>query len=243
MAAAAPPRCRRLAAATTGGFFCYVASKFLSSPRPQRQRQSLAASLLPAPLQGLAVAGALERFRALPTAMAATAALCEECDAAFIHEEDFTPQMRDIVTRVDFLTLLEEASFVLDGVAPHIIEKLVALAGQKVFAAKGQCLIKQGVANTKIIILGQGHLSIHVDGQHVAYVVPGQMIGERAFVLKENAIADAVVLSDLAYFLVLEHANVLDILGEDPEVLGRMKILVREREFQLKAQAITAKKA
>jgi len=76
-----------------------------------------------------------------------------------------------------------------------------------------------------------------------AYVVPGQMIGERAFVLKENAIADAVVLSDLAYFLVLEHANVLDILGEDPEVLGRMKILVREREFQLKAQAITAKKA
>mmetsp|Transcript_155492 Transcript_155492/g.274578 ORF Transcript_155492/g.274578 Transcript_155492/m.274578 type:complete len:239 (-) Transcript_155492:32-748(-) len=224
--------------------FSPAAARSVSVPGHQGGKALLALPQLPFPLKVAFPATMSPVWRwAMPTATTSSIVRCEDCDEKyFIHEEHWNPAMWGIVGSVDFRSLLEEASFVLEGVAPEIIERLVDFGGTKVFATKGSYLLKQGTENTKIIILGQGQLGAQVDGQQIGYVVPGQMIGEFAFIKKEPAFADVVVESDLAYFLVLDHSSVSDILGEHPEVLCRMRMLMRQRELQKVAHTITSRK-
>lgn len=150
--------------------------------------------------------------------------------------------MRQVVQRVDFQTILEEASFVMEGLEPELIEKLVDYAGTKVFAPKGTLLTEDGKESDTLFVLGHGKLGVFIDGRHVSYVVPGEIIGEHAMLKKAPAVADVKVLSDLAYILILDQASVRECLAEHPEVLDRMNIVVHQLEMQRRAAALVSRR-
>lgn len=156
----------------------------------------------------------------------------------YVHQEDFSSRMKDIAASVDFRCMLEEGCFLFDGVAPHIVERLVF--GQKVFAAKGTLLIEEGEENSAVFIVGHGELSINVQGTKVADVRPGQVVGLYTMLKRSPASADVRVESDVAYLLVLRHGHFMACLDDNPEVLGKMQMLLHQREMQnRKAQMLS----
>uniref|UniRef100_A0A7S4V6V1 Cyclic nucleotide-binding domain-containing protein n=1 Tax=Alexandrium monilatum TaxID=311494 RepID=A0A7S4V6V1_9DINO len=147
-----------------------------------------------------------------------------------IHEEDFTLEMRTIAGQVDFRSMLQEGSFVFQGVDSQVIERLVF--GQKVFARRGTVLIEEGQENSAVFVVGHGSLSVHVGETHVAAVGPGQVIGLMAMFKKSAATATVRVESDVAYLLVLRYGHFMACLDDDPEVHKRLQLLVHQRELQ-----------
>lgn len=155
---------------------------------------------------------------------------------SFIHEADFTPQMSEIAKKVCLRTILAEGCYILDGVEDHIIERLAF--GDKVFATKGSTLIEQGAENSDVFVVGHGLLSVIHDGVQVASIGPGQVIGLYTMLKKTAASADVRVDSDMAYVLVLRHSHFMGCLDGSPEVLERMRMLLRQREMQNKAAEV-----
>mmetsp|Transcript_78464 Transcript_78464/g.254840 ORF Transcript_78464/g.254840 Transcript_78464/m.254840 type:complete len:235 (+) Transcript_78464:166-870(+) len=151
---------------------------------------------------------------------------------SLLHDEDFSPSMKAIAGKVDFRRMLEEGCFLFDRVDPHIIERLVF--GQKVFASRGSLLIEEGEENSAVFIVGHGWLSISVGGVKVAEVGPGQVVGLYTMLKRSPASADVRVESDTAYLLVLRHGHFMACLDDNPEVLGKMQILLHQRELQNK---------
>jgi len=151
---------------------------------------------------------------------------------SWAHEEDYSGKMKAIAGAVDFRRMLEEGCFLFEGVDPVIIERLVF--GQKVFASRGTLLIEEGEENSAVFILGHGELSINVHGTKVADVRPGQVVGLYTMLKRSPASADVRVESDVAYLLVLRHGHFMACLDDNPEVLGKMQILLHQRELQNK---------
>mmetsp|Transcript_129535 Transcript_129535/g.322886 ORF Transcript_129535/g.322886 Transcript_129535/m.322886 type:complete len:241 (-) Transcript_129535:263-985(-) len=231
--------CRLLAAARHGagaaaGSLALAASGgLLDVPAPR-----------PAPGGGLADLPSAAQWRWPPRPSVAAPSALLQCQAAplrrttsmremdYIHEEDYSGKMNEISRSVDFRHMLEEGCFLFEGVAPHIIERLVF--GQKVFASRGTLLIEEGEENSAVFILGYGELSINVNGTKVADVRPGQVVGLYTMLKRSPASASVRVESDIAYMLVLRHGHFMACLDDNPEVLGKMQILVHKRELENK---------
>lgn len=149
---------------------------------------------------------------------------------AYIHEHDFSPSMREIAGKVDFIGLMEDGCRLLNGIGSEIILKLSF--GQKVFARKGTMLIEQGAENSAVFVVGHGTLSVTVHGVEVARVGAGEVVGLYTLLKKTKASASVMVMSEVAYVLELRHDHFMACLDDDPLVLERMKELERQREMQ-----------
>lgn len=150
---------------------------------------------------------------------------------AYIHEHDFTPGMREIARKVDFLGLMEDGCSLLQGLSADIILKLSF--GQKVFARRGTILIEQGAENSAVFVVGHGTLAVTVHGLEVARVGPGEVVGLHTLLLqKTEASASVTVASDVAYVLELRHDHFMACLDDHSVVLERMQELERQRAMQ-----------
>eukprot|EP00930_Biecheleria_cincta_P050272 TRINITY_DN35443_c0_g1_i1.p1 TRINITY_DN35443_c0_g1~~TRINITY_DN35443_c0_g1_i1.p1 ORF type:complete len:263 (-),score=44.89 TRINITY_DN35443_c0_g1_i1:109-897(-) len=149
---------------------------------------------------------------------------------AYIHEHDFSPSMRDIAGKVDFIGLMEDGCWLLNGIGSEIIMKLSF--GQKVFARKGTMLIEQGTENSAVFVVGHGTLSVTVHGVEVARAGAGEVVGLYTLLKKTKASASVTVTSEVAYFLELRHDHFMACLDDHPIVLERMKELQRQRDMQ-----------
>lgn len=158
----------------------------------------------------------------------------------YVHECDFTPEMREIAATVDFRGMLEDGCFLLEGVDTQTIEKLVF--GLKVFAKKGTLLIEEGEPNDAVFVVGSGVLGVYVHGVHIASVGPGQVIGLYTMLKKTMASADVRVESGEAYLLQLRHGHFMNCVGDNHEVIGRMHMMLHQRELQNKAADMISKK-
>ncbi|CAK0837860.1 unnamed protein product, partial [Prorocentrum cordatum] len=152
------------------------------------------------------------------------AALC--CGGAtakprFVREGDFTPRMMEIASEVDFRSMLTEGSFLFEGVAGNIIERLGF--GDKVFVTKGTTLIEAGADNSDVFVVGHGLLSVWVGGVRVASVGPGQVIGLYTLLKKTHASASVRVDSEVAYVLVLRHSYFMSCFEGSLEVVERIR--------------------
>lgn len=150
---------------------------------------------------------------------------------AYIHENDFTPSMREIARQVDFLGLMEDGCWLLKGLSADIILKLSF--GQKIFARRGTVLIEQGAENSAVFVVGHGTLAVTVHGFEVARVGPGEVVGLHTMLMKKTeASASVTVASDVSYVLELRHDHFMACLDDHPVVLERMQELERQRAME-----------
>eukprot|EP00931_Biecheleriopsis_adriatica_P050700 TRINITY_DN29379_c0_g1_i1.p1 TRINITY_DN29379_c0_g1~~TRINITY_DN29379_c0_g1_i1.p1 ORF type:complete len:256 (+),score=39.85 TRINITY_DN29379_c0_g1_i1:91-768(+) len=157
----------------------------------------------------------------------------DELEFSFIHEQDWTPAMRRISGAVDFNSVLQEGCFLVEGVAPEVIDRLSI--GQKVFVQKGTVLIEEGAENSAVYAVGYGLLSVKVNGVQVASIGPGQIVGLYAMLKRTPASATVSVESDTAYVMQLRHHHFMAHLEDHPEVMARMQMILHQREMQNKA--------
>mmetsp|Transcript_52436 Transcript_52436/g.125286 ORF Transcript_52436/g.125286 Transcript_52436/m.125286 type:complete len:233 (-) Transcript_52436:208-906(-) len=155
-----------------------------------------------------------------------------------IRQEHFTPEMSKIAHAVDFRSLLVEGCFLLEGVGPDVIERLVF--GERFFVTRGTYLIKEGLENSALFLVGHGTLSVSSHGVHVASVGPGGVVGLVSMLREAPASADVCVESESAYLLELRHHHFLACLDNDPAVIGRLHLMLHQRELQNRAAAMMA---
>lgn len=166
-------------------------------------------------------------------------------EAAYIHENNWNEHMWEIVSRVDFQSLMEEGCYLLKGVGRDIIHRLSF--GQKVFARKGTVLIQEGQENSALFVVGHGTLAVSVKGGpgedvEISTLGPGQVVGLYTMLKGTNASASVTVTSEFAYILELRHSHFQASLEGEPSVKHRMQVILEQREAQNKAAEMVQKK-
>ncbi len=110
------------------------------------------------------------------------------------------------------------------SLSPEEARRLAAFATET-SAAEGQILMKQGDYSTELIAVEEGTADVVRDGQVVASVGPGDLIGEMGLLQREPRNADVVATSPMR-LMKLTH---WEIRRMSEETLDKIKNVVQER--------------
>jgi CRP-like cAMP-binding protein len=110
------------------------------------------------------------------------------------------------------------------SLSPEEARRLAAFATET-SAAEGQILMKQGDYSTELIAVEEGTADVVRDGQVVASVGPGDLIGEMGLLQREPRNADVIATSPMR-LMKLTH---WEIRRMSEETLDKIKNVVQER--------------
>ena len=137
--------------------------------------------------------------------------------------------MRSSNPKLDALRSLD----LFDGVRTRDLRDL-ALRVDEADLAPGEVLIEQGHLHRHAYVVVSGRLEVVVDGDVVATVGTGSIVGERA-ALNHDVANARVRCAEAASVLIIDHRSLLGISGLAPEVEARLRALVDRRDAQLTA--------
>ncbi len=101
----------------------------------------------------------------------------------------------------------------------------------EVSVTPGTVLIRQGQLNRHAYFVRSGALGVEVDGDHVATVTSGSVVGERSAVL--HTVANATVTADEeSTILALDHRALLGAAAQDPDFGVMLRDLAEGRTNQ-----------
>jgi CRP/FNR family cyclic AMP-dependent transcriptional regulator len=110
------------------------------------------------------------------------------------------------------------------NLSPEEARRLAAFATET-SAAEGQILMKQGDYSTELIAVEEGTADVVKDGEVVASVGPGDLIGEMGLLRREPRNADVIATSPMR-LMKLTH---WEIRRMSNETLDKIKHVVEER--------------
>lgn len=109
-------------------------------------------------------------------------------------------------------------------------KSLDRLAGQvdEILVQPGTVLIRQGQLNRHAYLIASGTVSVDIDGERVATVAPGSIVGERTAI--EHGPANATVtVTETARVFAVDHRVLNGTASIDPSFGERIRSLVVER--------------
>jgi CRP/FNR family cyclic AMP-dependent transcriptional regulator len=113
---------------------------------------------------------------------------------------------------------------IFSSLSPEEARRLAAFATET-SAADGQILMKQGDYSTELIAIEEGTADVIKDGQKVASLKQGDLIGEMGLLEREPRNADVIATSPMR-LLKLTH---WEIRRMSDETLDRIKQVIEER--------------
>jgi CRP/FNR family transcriptional regulator, cyclic AMP receptor protein len=116
---------------------------------------------------------------------------------------------------------------IFSSLSPEEARRLAAFATET-SAAEGQILMKQGDYSTELIAIEEGTADVLKDGQRVASLKEGDLIGEMGLLEREPRNADVIATSPMR-LLKLTH---WEIRRMSDETLDRIKQVIEERRQQ-----------
>ncbi len=114
---------------------------------------------------------------------------------------------------------------IFSELAPEEAKRLAAFATETSLA-EGQILMKQGDYSTELIAIEEGTAEVLRDGQKVADLGPGDLIGEMGLLERRPRNADVIATSPMRV-MKLTHWEIRR-MSED--TVGRIERLVHERQ-------------
>jgi CRP-like cAMP-binding protein len=111
--------------------------------------------------------------------------------------------------------------------SPEEAKRLAAFATETSIA-EGQLLMKQGDYSTELIAIEEGTADVRRDGQKIASVASGDLIGEMGLLSREPRNADVVATSPMRV-IKLTH---WEIRRMSDDTVDRIKQIVNERRQQ-----------
>ena len=131
--------------------------------------------------------------------------------------------MRSTDPKLELLATLD----VLDDVPPAQL-RLLALEVDEVTVPTDEILIHQGQLNRHAYFVVAGTLGIEVDGERIATVSAGSIVGERTAIERGFANATVVVVED-ATVLAVDHRVLLGAASQDDTLADRLQDLATVR--------------
>jgi CRP/FNR family transcriptional regulator, cyclic AMP receptor protein len=116
---------------------------------------------------------------------------------------------------------------IFSSLSPEEARRLAAFATET-SAAEGQILMKQGDYSTELIAIEEGTADVIKDGDKVASLKQGDLIGEMGLLEREPRNADVIATSPMR-LLKLTH---WEIRRMSDETLNRIKQVIEERREQ-----------
>lgn len=113
------------------------------------------------------------------------------------------------------------------ALSPEEARRLAAFATET-SAAEGQILMKQGDYSTELIAIEEGTAEVIRDGEVLASLGPGDLIGEMGLIEREPRNADVIATSPMR-LMKLTH---WEIRRMSEETLNRIKQVIEERRRQ-----------
>jgi CRP/FNR family transcriptional regulator, cyclic AMP receptor protein len=107
------------------------------------------------------------------------------------------------------------------------LEKL-ARRGQEATVDEGSVLLQAGGSSQKLWAIEEGEVKVERDGEQVATLGAGDIVGETGVVQHALRNATVTATSDLTGF-VIAHSDVEELSKEDPELKDRLQKLLDER--------------
>jgi CRP/FNR family cyclic AMP-dependent transcriptional regulator len=92
--------------------------------------------------------------------------------------------------------------------------------------AEGQILIKQGDYSTELIAIEEGSADVLRDGEKIASLKPGDLIGEMGLLSREPRNADVIATSPMRV-IKLTH---WEIRRMSADTIGRIEEIIKERQ-------------
>lgn len=154
-----------------------------------------------------------------------------ECKSSLIEEQSFTQLMNENFKNIAFARILSDSEL-MQGTEPVFIKSLCEKAGKKRCARKGDLLIDQGEVNENLYVIGEGTVGIEINGDRVAKVQKGHIVGESAAFEAQTAKASVRVLSDTVYLLEIGHDEFKAALKENPESETVFRKMASKRSMQ-----------
>ncbi len=115
----------------------------------------------------------------------------------------------------------------------HAIENL-ASAADEVTVESGRVLIEQGSRHNELYVLTSGSAVVEVDGEKVADIPAGEMVGELSFFISKAASATVRTDSE-ANVLVIPYNRLDQILDDNPSLVRHMAAELADRLYETDA--------
>ena len=113
-------------------------------------------------------------------------------------------------------------------VAEESLKKIAPFTQVDEFAP-GVTFIREGGFANDFFVIEEGSAKVERDGKHIADVGPGDVVGEGALLEKAPRSA-SVTATDTVRVIKIEHWEVSRLKKSAPEVIDRLRDLVRERQ-------------
>jgi CRP-like cAMP-binding protein len=106
--------------------------------------------------------------------------------------------------------------------------KHLAGSADEISVSAGDTLIRQGTANQELYIFETGSGKVEIDGNHVADIDSGELIGELGYFVRTPASATVTAAED-SVVLVIPYNRFAEILDDNPQLVRAIAVELAER--------------
>jgi len=139
------------------------------------------------------------------------------------------------------LTGQEQGHSLLGGLSSEEL-RLVLRYGQVLDCRQGDCIVHRGQTARTIYVVLEGRVAVHDGQRELAFMKPGDVFGEIAFLLGGRRIADVVASSERVRVLGLSERTLRDLLeGEQTSRVAARLLLNLSKDLALKLARQTAR--
>lgn len=118
----------------------------------------------------------------------------------------------------------------LTGLPEDSLQRLVRQVDE-ITLAPGTVLIRQGQLNRHAYLIASGSVAVDIDGELIATVAPGSIVGERT-ALEVGAANATVTANETTTVLAIDHRVLNGAASIDPVLGERLRDLVHARTIQ-----------
>ena len=111
----------------------------------------------------------------------------------------------------------------------------LASATDETTVPAGRVLITEGRHHNELFIIQEGTASVKIDGNVVAEIPAGEMVGELGFFVRQTASATVEAITDMAV-LIIPYNRFDQILNDNPELVRAIANELAERLYETDAK-------